>query len=55
MVENWSLSKTVCVDWWLEPKTGRFVMFHSGMGNIHKVLPVTSGNRFLFSMWFSSL
>jgi hypothetical protein len=37
----------------IEPKAGRFLLFHSSLENIHKVQPVLEGERFLFSVWFS--
>lgn len=37
----------------LEPKTARLVIFESSLENIHYVRKVTSGNRFLFSIWYS--
>lgn len=37
----------------IHPRAGRLLMFSSGMENLHEVMPVTSGERFVMSMWFT--
>ena len=41
------------VDYHLTPRAGRCVLFDSTEDNIHRVQPVASGHRFLFSAWYS--
>jgi hypothetical protein len=41
------------VDWHIEPKRGRLLIFNSCVNNIHRVQAVTKGNRFLLSVWYS--
>jgi hypothetical protein len=36
-------------DMYVQPKAGRFLSFTSSVENIHRVTPVTSGNRLLLS------
>lgn len=42
-------------DMHLEPKPGRLVIFDSSLENIHRVEPVSRGDRFLLSVWFSKI
>ena len=35
------------------PRVGRFVAFTSGLENVHHVEPVTHGERFTLSAWFT--
>ena len=41
-------------DFLIEPSTGRAVLFHSCVRNIHQVRPVLSGHRLGISVWFSA-
>lgn len=43
------------IDFVVEPKGGRVVIFSSSSNNIHRVEPVISGDRFLLSVWYSIL
>ena len=38
---------------YVQPSKGRLVMFSSGMENLHQVKQVTSGTRYVMSMWFT--
>lgn len=35
------------------PRAGRLLLFTSGKENLHRVAPVTGGERLVFSMWFT--
>ena len=37
----------------VEPMAGRLVVFTSGRENLHQVKKVTSGTRYVMSMWFT--
>lgn len=39
------------VDKVIEPTAGRLFLFESSLHNIHKVEPVSSGNRLVLSLW----
>jgi len=37
----------------VQPLAGRLVAFSSGLENLHRVLPMTWGRRYVLSMWFT--
>ena len=37
----------------VEPQAGRCVLFPSGFENLHRVCPVTAGNRYALAAWFT--
>lgn len=43
------------IEYHVEPRVGRLLGFESSIVNIHRVMPVLSGNRFALSMWFSNI
>lgn len=37
----------------VQPLAGRLVAFSSGLENLHRVMPMTGGKRYVLSMWFT--
>mmetsp|Transcript_70359 Transcript_70359/g.128906 ORF Transcript_70359/g.128906 Transcript_70359/m.128906 type:complete len:429 (+) Transcript_70359:93-1379(+) len=37
----------------IQPLAGRLIFFTSGLENLHRVLPMTWGSRYVLSMWFT--